>query len=57
MIEIRREDYGIWYVDMMEHPERYQGKDGGIYGAGIKAEGISVKSIHAGTYGDDLLCR
>ena len=26
VIEIRREDYGIWYVDMMEHPERYKGK-------------------------------
>lgn len=26
MIEIRREDYGIWYVDMMENPDRYKGK-------------------------------
>lgn len=26
VIEIAREDYGIWYVDMMENPERYKGK-------------------------------
>ncbi len=26
VVEIRPEDYGIWYVDMMEHPDRYKGK-------------------------------
>lgn len=26
VIEIRREDYGIWYVDMMENPDRYEQK-------------------------------
>ncbi len=26
VIEIRPEDYGIWYVDVMEHPEKYKGK-------------------------------
>ena len=26
VIEIPREDYGIWYIDMQEHPERYKGK-------------------------------
>lgn len=26
VIEILREDYGIWYVDMMENPDRYRGK-------------------------------
>ena len=26
VIEIAREDYGIWYVDMMENPDRYKGK-------------------------------
>lgn len=26
VIEIANEDYGIWYVDMMDHPERYKGK-------------------------------
>lgn len=26
VIEILREDYGIWYVDMMENPDRYKGK-------------------------------
>ncbi len=26
VIGIRPEDYGIWYVDVMEHPEKYKGK-------------------------------
>lgn len=26
VIEIRREDYGIWYVDVMDNPDRYKGK-------------------------------
>lgn len=26
VIEIRPEDYGIWYVDAMENPDRYKGK-------------------------------
>ena len=26
VIEIRPEDYGIWYIDCMDQPERYQGK-------------------------------
>lgn len=26
VIEILPEDYGIWYVDMMENPDRYKGK-------------------------------
>ena len=26
VIEIKPEDYGIWYIDCMDQPERYQGK-------------------------------
>lgn len=26
VIKIAKEDYGIWYVDMMENPDRYKGK-------------------------------
>ena len=26
VIKIEKEDYGIWYVDMMENPDRYKGK-------------------------------
>jgi hypothetical protein len=26
VIDVRREDYGIWYVDVMENPDRYKGK-------------------------------
>ena len=28
IIDVYDEDYGIWYLDMMEHPDRYVGKDG-----------------------------
>ena len=24
-LEVADEDYGIWYVDLMDHPERYEG--------------------------------
>ena len=26
VIQVDDEDYGIWYIDMQEHPERYKGK-------------------------------
>ena len=26
VIEIPDDDFGVWYVDVMEHPERYEGK-------------------------------
>ena len=26
VIEIEEEDYGIWYIDAMDHPEKYDGK-------------------------------
>ena len=26
VIEILPEDYGIWFVDAMDHPENYDGK-------------------------------
>ncbi len=26
IIEIPEDDFGVWYVDVMEHPERYEGK-------------------------------
>ena len=26
VIDIPEDDFGVWYVDVMEHPERYQGK-------------------------------
>ena len=26
VMEVQKEDYGIWYVDMMENPDRYKGK-------------------------------
>ena len=26
VVDIPDEDFGVWYVDVMEHPERYEGK-------------------------------
>ena len=26
IVEIKDEDYGIWYIDSMDHPEKYDGK-------------------------------
>lgn len=26
IIQVEKEDYGIWYVDVMEHPDRYRGR-------------------------------
>ena len=26
VIQLKPEDYGVWYIDCMDHPERYKGK-------------------------------
>ena len=55
VIQIAREDYGIWYVDMMEHPERYKGKTVEFTRESLKAQIISFQSLSARPYGYDLL--
>ena len=57
VIEIRREDYGIWYVDMMENPDRYKGKVVEFVAKVMKPRAFPSKRISSGTYSNDLLCR
>lgn len=45
VVEIRPEDYGIWYVDVMEHPDRYEGKV-----VEFSAKVLKPKSFPAGLF-------
>ena len=40
VIKIEDMDYGIWYVDMMDNPEKYKGKVVEIQGRARKAKGF-----------------
>mgnify|MGYP007000006915 CR=1 FL=1 len=55
VIEIPREDYGIWYVDMMENPARYRGKVIEITAKVLKPSDFR-QSVSSGADGDDMLC-
>ena len=48
MIQIPNEDYGIWYVDMMDHPDRYKGKVVEIIARAMKPKGFPPKYIMPG---------
>lgn len=48
VIEIPREDYGIWYVDMMENMERYAGKVVEITAKVLKPRKFPEKVFMAG---------
>lgn len=41
VIEIRDDDYGLWYMDMLDHPRKYHGKT-------LKVKGEVVKSSQTG---------
>ena len=56
VIEIRPEDYGIWYVDMMDHPDKYKREGGRVHGQGTETPLLPLEDIPAGAYGNDLLC-
>lgn len=40
VIRIEDMDYGIWYVDMLDHPEKYKGKVVEVQGRARKAKGF-----------------
>ena len=40
VIEIKEEDYGIWYIDAMDHPEKYDGKTVKFKGMIYKPKGM-----------------
>lgn len=43
VIEVRSEDYGIWYVDMMDNPDRYKGKSVEFTAKVLKPRGFPSK--------------
>lgn len=43
VIEIAREDYGIWYVDAMDHPEHYKDKTVEFVAKVLKPRGMPSK--------------
>ncbi|MDO4519979.1 MAG: GTP-binding protein [Eubacteriales bacterium] len=43
IIEIRPEDYGIWFVDSMDHPEKYTGKTVHFQARVMKPRGMASK--------------
>lgn len=48
VVEISREDYGIWYVDMMENPQRYEGKTVEYTARVMKPKGFPSKVFYPG---------
>lgn len=48
VIEIAREDYGIWYVDMMENPDRYKGKKVKFTAKAVKPRNFPANVFMAG---------
>lgn len=43
IVDIMEEDYGIWYVDMMDNPEDYEGKTVRYKGRVLKSEDLSAE--------------
>lgn len=43
VIDILPEDYGIWFVDAMDHPERYVGKTVHFKGRALRPRGMGSK--------------
>ena len=43
VVEILPEDYGIWFVDAMDHPENYEGKVVHFKGRVMKPDGMGSK--------------
>ncbi|MCH1981653.1 GTPase [Ruminococcus sp. OA3] len=48
VIDILEEDYGIWYVDMMDNPEDYEGKTVRYKGMVLKSEDLDADYFVAG---------
>ncbi len=49
--------YGIWYLDSLDHVDRYVGKTIEFIGMVMKPEEFPERLLCARTYGNDLLCR
>ncbi len=48
VIRIEDMDYGIWYVDMLDHPEKYKGKVVEVQGRARKVKGFPVDEFVLG---------
>ena len=55
VIDILPEDYGIWFVDALDHPDSYVGKTVRFKGRALKPRGMGSRFLSR-TYGYDLLC-
>lgn len=40
IVEINEDDFGLWYIDMIDHPDRYQGKTLKVTGLIQKPKGL-----------------
>ncbi len=50
VIDIKDEDFGVWYIDCMEHPARYDGKKVRITVQAFKVNDLPKRSYLAGRY-------
>lgn len=48
VVKIEDMDYGIWYVDMLDHPEKYKGKTVEVQGRARKAKGFPKEEFVLG---------
>lgn len=48
VVKIEDMDYGIWYVDMLDHPEKYKGKTVEIQGRARKVKGFPKQELVIG---------
>ena len=57
IVDIPPEDYGIWFVDAMDHPDRYVGKTLRFQGPCKTPKRNGKQVLYSRTYCYDLLCR
>lgn len=50
IMEIEDEDFGLWYMDAIDHPQKYQGKKVKIRGMVYKSEQFQVDSFVPGRF-------
>ena len=50
IIEIKDEDFGVWYIDCMEHPDRYNGRTVRLKGQAFVMQDMPKRSYVFGRY-------
>ncbi|WP_087065527.1 TIGR03943 family putative permease subunit [Intestinibacillus massiliensis] len=51
VIEVKNEDYGLWYIDAMNDPEKYEGKTVQVTGMVYKSDGFAPDTFVPGRFG------